>query len=126
MAGCLGAACLFLTGSAAADPGDDEGEGASQTLGAAAGVALVATGSAGALGGSIAYFALGSQASEDPAGYRTEKTASVLALVLGGAAIAGGVPLIISFTRANPAAPPATARPQVQVGLGAASLAWSW
>jgi hypothetical protein len=110
------------------------------------GVALSSVGGLGAAGGLISYFVL-SAATDSCAQregcrdeYKTGKTASVVALVLGGASLAVGIPLVLSAAdsplaknkrdkkRRAKGTPPAVSalKPTVRVGAASASATWTF
>ena len=94
-----------------------------------AGISLISAGGLATLGGGISYFALSASTPEsgvDP--YKSGKTGSILAMVLGGAAIGAGIPLILTSDNGDQAATTDknSAKPTVRVGAASASAAWSF
>ena len=111
-------------------------EGTTQAGKLAAGLALLGAGSLAAIGGGVAYTAY--SADTDPCAAATAgcsdphkggKNASIVALVLGSAGVAVGIPLIITSTDSDHGARKRKSRtaaflPDVHLGAGSASLSW--
>lgn len=132
----LGAACaaavLFASSAATAD--EPMTPDSADPVKLYAGIGLMSAGGVAVLGGGISYFALSATTApegEDP--YKGAKTASILSMVLGGAGLAAGLPLILTagpddvasendkgMTERNVA----SLKPTVRVGVGAASASW--
>ncbi|MEZ4437583.1 MAG: hypothetical protein R3B72_00720 [Polyangiaceae bacterium] len=101
-----------------------------------AGLSLVSAGGLAALGGTVSYFALSATTKDDCAAgechdpHKAGKTASVLSMVLGGASLAVGLPLLLTSDGEGfglgKKRPRNAFVPELRVGLGAASATWSF
>ena len=101
-----------------------------------AGISLLSAGGLAAAGGTITYFALSASNGEhcDAAGcvdqHKNAKTASVLSMVLGGAGLAVGLPLILTSDGEGFGLGKERRRhafvPEVRVGVGAGTVTWSF
>ncbi len=115
----------------------------STELGAlAAGLGLGGVGSLSAVGGGVAYVTLSAHTSEGCEAsstacvdeHKAGKSAGILAMVLGGAAVAVGIPLIIGSMESlgkgehqrGAAGGSAVLAPELRLAVGAASLTWSF
>ncbi|RLB51946.1 MAG: hypothetical protein DRI90_22575 [Deltaproteobacteria bacterium] len=108
----------------------------------AAGISLLGLGSLSVLGGGVAYTVLSAQTRSDCGGgsltcvdeHKTGKSASIVAMVLGGAGLATGIPLIIGSRDSSETGRrgkrvvggSAVLAPELRVSVGAASLTWSF
>lgn len=102
----------------------------------AAGISLLSAGGLAAAGGTISYFAFSASNGDrcDADGcvdtHKNAKTASILSMVLGGAGVAVGIPLVITADGEGFGLGKRRRRtawiPEVRVGLGAGSATWSF
>ena len=102
----------------------------------AAGISLLGAGGLAAAGGTISYFAFSAQSGErcDDAGcvdtHKNAKTASILSMVLGGAGIAVGIPLVVTADGDGFGLGKRRRRtdwvPDVRVGLGGGTATWEF
>jgi hypothetical protein len=121
-------------------PSDPSGPTHVGTL--AAGISLLGLGSLSAIGGGVAYTILSAQTNGDCGAsaptcvdeHKRGKSAGIVAMVLGGAGVAVGIPLIIASSdgsdtgKRNKRADGGSAvlAPELRVSVGAASLTWSF
>lgn len=135
----MGAACaaalMFVAASAAAEEVVPVSQ-ADTSPKMYAGVALMASGGLALLGGSVSYFALSASTEaggDDP--YKGAKTASIVSMVLGGAGLAAGLPLILIADESDIAVETdknssqhrtASLTPTVSVGIGAVAASWTF
>ena len=102
----------------------------------AAGISLLGAGGLAAAGGTISYFAFSASNGErcDDAGcidtHKNAKAASILSMVLGGAGIAVGIPLVITADGEGFGLGKRRRRtawvPDVRVGLGGGTATWEF
>ncbi len=142
-----GAACaaamMCVTVSASADEAvrvSDTADSTAHQPGASprmvAGVTLMASGGLALAGGTVSYFALSAATDaggDDP--YKGAKTASIVAMVLGGAGLAAGLPLVLTADDDDVAVESdrkqsqhrsASLAPTVSLGIGAAAATWTF
>jgi hypothetical protein len=106
------------------------------TVKLAAGISLIGAGGLAAVGGTISYFAFSASNGEQcDAGscvdtHKNAKTASILSMVLGGAGLAVGIPLVITADGEGFGLGKRRRRnawvPEVRVGLAAGSATWTF
>jgi hypothetical protein len=98
----LASAALVVAIEARAETTSSADDSSNATI---AGYALLATGGATAAAGAIAYTALSARTPEECAAgacddsYKTEKGASIVAMVVGGAGVAVSIPVLIASKR---------------------------
>lgn len=102
----------------------------------AAGISLLGAGGLAAAGGTISYFVFSARNGErcDDAGcvdtHKNAKTASILSMVLGGAGIAVGIPLVVTADGEGFGLGKRRRRtawvPEVRVGLGGGTATWEF
>jgi hypothetical protein len=106
------------------------------TVRLAAGITLLSAGGLAAVGGTVGYFALSASNGERcnagtcVDGHKNGKTASILSMVLGGAGLAVGLPLILTADGEGFGIGKRKRRhaavPEVRLGLGAGTATWSF
>jgi hypothetical protein len=133
MAYLLAATVMFGSLTATAQQAAVDAPATSTSTSLVAGAALVSAGSLAAAGGAIAYTMFGLKTPSCEAGcedpFRMEKGGAIVSLVLGTAAVAVGIPLIVTAERPGPgdAGKPRTApllAPELRVGPGGGSVAF--
>jgi len=108
----------------------------------AAGLGLLGMGGLSMVGGGVAYVTLSAQTTDGCEAsatacvdeHKAGKSAGILAMVLGGAAVAVGIPIVIGSTdssgtgkhKQGAAGGSAVLAPELRVSVGAASLTWSF
>jgi len=134
----MGAALLASPEAAAQEKGPSlevTGE-ETDTARLAAGISLLGAGGLAAAGGTISYFAFSASNGEhcDAGGcvdtHKNAKTASILSMILGGAGIAVGIPLVVTADGEGFGLGKRRRRtawiPEVRVGLAAGTATWTF